>query len=132
MMGEMSTTMLQTPFVLGFAAACLAMLMVALRASGRAPRQLSVTCALAVGLIALGGALAALLQAGLDVGATLEFVAATIALTWCGWFGLHVARNPRTSRPAPATARLGGGYREICQQTIAAAADHACGRQAAG
>ena len=80
--------------VIGFAAACLAMLLVALRSVRRAARQLSFGCAIAVGVIALGGALAALLQVGVSVGATLEFIAATIALAWCGWFGLHVARAP--------------------------------------
>lgn len=95
--------------VIGFAAGCAAMLAAAIRATGRAARRVSAACAAAVGVIALGGAFAALFRVGLSVGPSLEFVATTVALGWCGWFGLHLARREAlpAARPVQVAAQLG-------------------------
>lgn len=89
--------------VVGFAAGCGAILLAALRASSAAVRWMSMLCGVTVGVVALAGALIALTRIGLVLGPTMEFAATTIALVWCGWFGLHTAwsREDVTQDAAP-------------------------------
>ncbi|WP_233265366.1 DUF998 domain-containing protein [Leifsonia sp. AG29] len=79
--------------VLGFAAACFAMLQVAF--SARLPRvaRMSLISCAAVALITIVGGLLALLRFGTDVGSWLELVGTTIAIAWIAVYSTALARG---------------------------------------
>ncbi|MBB5633442.1 hypothetical protein BKA04_001665 [Cryobacterium mesophilum] len=76
--------------VLAFAAACWAMLQVSFAVGHRALRSFSLTCGIAVAVVAGAGGILSLARFGTDVGSVLELVATTIALGWLAVFGLAV------------------------------------------
>lgn len=83
--------------VLGFVAACFAMLQVAFAA--RMPRiaRFSLACCVAVAVITIVGALLALLRVATDVGAWLELIGTTVAIAWIAVYSLALVRVPVTS-----------------------------------
>ncbi len=74
--------------VLGFAAACYAMLQVAF--SRRRPRvaRFSLVSCIAVGAISGAGGLLALVHVAVDFGSWLEFAGMTVAIVWLATYGL--------------------------------------------
>jgi hypothetical protein len=74
--------------VLGFAAACLAMLQLATVRGRPGVARLSLGAGVAVALVAGTGGILSLLQVWLRVGGTLEFVATAIAVLWLAVVGL--------------------------------------------
>ncbi len=74
--------------VLGFAAACYAMLQVAF--SRRRPRiaRFSLVCCITVGAISGVGGLLALVHIEVDFGSWLEFAGMTVAIAWLATYGL--------------------------------------------
>lgn len=74
--------------VLGFGAACYAMLQVAF--SRRRPRiaRFSLVCCVAVGVISGAGGLLALVHVAVDFGSWLEFAGMTVAIAWLATYGL--------------------------------------------
>lgn len=95
--------------VLGFAAACFAMLQVAFAEHQPALTLLSVFCCCSVAAITITGGLLSIFQVAIGVGAWLEFTGATIALAWLVAYGISLAcahrapaEPPRRTQPAPA------------------------------
>ncbi|MGG7466373.1 DUF998 domain-containing protein [Plantibacter sp. YIM 135347] len=81
--------------VLGFALACLAMGVAALRSSDRAVRIGSWTAGITVAVVAGIGGLLSLAEIGVQVGSWLEFVAMTVALAWLVGYGFAEAMRTR-------------------------------------
>lgn len=81
--------------VLGFAAACYAMLQVAF--SRRRPRvaRFSLVCCIAVGVISGAGGLLALVHVAVDFGSWLEFAGMTVAIAWLATYGLALVVEGR-------------------------------------
>nr|WP_216845464.1 DUF998 domain-containing protein [Rathayibacter sp. VKM Ac-2857] len=77
--------------VLGFSAACLAMLQLATARERPGVARLSLVAGIAVALVAGTGAIFSLLRLWLGVGGTLEFVATAIAVLWLAVVGLVLA-----------------------------------------
>ncbi|WP_260312290.1 MULTISPECIES: DUF998 domain-containing protein [unclassified Rathayibacter] len=77
--------------VLGFSAACLAMLQLATARERPGVARLSLVAGVAVALVAGTGAIFSLLRLWLGVGGTLEFVATAIAVLWLAVVGLVLA-----------------------------------------
>ncbi|RDV44301.1 hypothetical protein DOE76_13035 [Leifsonia sp. ku-ls] len=80
--------------VIGFAAACFAMLQVGF--SRRLPRLslLSRLSCAAVAVITIVGGLLAIVRVGSDVGAWLELVGTTVAIAWIAVYAVALARVP--------------------------------------
>lgn len=77
--------------VLGFAAACFAMLQVAFsRARPRVARFSMVSCVAVAAITALGGLLA-LVHVAVDFGSWLEFAGTTVAIGWLATYGVTLA-----------------------------------------
>ena len=86
--------------VIGFGAACFAMLQVGF--SHRLPRlsRLSrISCA-AVAAITIVGGLLAIVRVGADVGAWLELIGTTVAVAWIAVYAVALARVPYVPAPA--------------------------------
>lgn len=79
--------------VLGFAAACMAMLQLATAQERPAVARLSLGAGIAVALVAGTGGILSLLRVWLRLGGTLEFVATAIAVLWLAVVGLALARE---------------------------------------
>ena len=79
--------------VLGFAAACFAMLQLSFNHQYPELSRLSLGSAIAVALVASAGGLLSLMRVAMDVGGLLEFVATTIALLWLVVVGVVIARR---------------------------------------
>jgi membrane-associated PAP2 superfamily phosphatase len=81
--------------VLGFAAACYAMLQVAF--SRRRPRvaRLSLVSSIAVGVISGAGGVLALVHIAVDFGAWLEFAGMTVAIAWLATYGMALVVEGR-------------------------------------
>lgn len=103
-----------TAAVLGFAAACVAMLQLSTARERPAVARLSLVAGIAVAVVAGAGAILSLLRLWLGLGGTLEFVATAIAVLWLAFLGLVLALEEvsaaRASRgrvraSAPAAAR---------------------------
>lgn len=77
--------------VLGFSAACLAMLQLATARERPGVARLSLVAGIAVALVAGTGAIFSLLRLWLGVGGTLEFVATAIAVLWLAVVGFVLA-----------------------------------------
>ena len=93
--------------VLGFSAACLAMLQLATARERPGVARLSLVAGVAVALVAGTGAIFSLLRLWLGVGGTLEFVATAIAVLWLAVVGLVLAGEEFTG--ARASGRDGAG-----------------------
>jgi hypothetical protein len=79
--------------VLGFAAACFAMLQVAFaRQLPRVARVSLVSCVAVAGITILGGMLA-IVHVATDVGAWLELVGTTVAILWIAVYSIALARG---------------------------------------
>lgn len=100
--------------VLGFAAACVAMLQLSTARERPGVARLSLVAGVTVALVAGAGAILSLLRVWMGVGGTLEFVATVIAVLWLVFVGLVLAAEEvsaaRASRgrdrgSAPAAAR---------------------------
>ncbi|MDQ1082996.1 MULTISPECIES: DUF998 domain-containing protein [Microbacterium] len=91
--------------VLGFGLAIVAMGQVA--ALRRRPwmRAASVVTLVAVGSTSLTGAMIALFRGDTVLGGNFEFTAATLAISWFGVFGLHVAADHRAAGRRDASTR---------------------------
>lgn len=79
--------------VLGFTAACVAMLQLATAQAHPALARLSLGAGIAVALVAGTGGILSLLRVWLQLGGTLEFVATAIAVLWLAFVGLVLARE---------------------------------------
>ncbi|WP_426519307.1 DUF998 domain-containing protein [Diaminobutyricibacter sp. McL0618] len=81
--------------VLGFAAACYAMLQVAF--SRRRPRvaRFSLVCSIAVGAISGAGGVLALVHIAVDFGSWLEFAGMTVAIAWLATYGMALVLEGR-------------------------------------
>ncbi|GAA1449360.1 DUF998 domain-containing protein [Leifsonia poae] len=86
--------------VLGFAAACYAMLQVAFATSMPRVARLSLVCCVAVAGITIVGGLLALVHVATDVGSWLELIGTTVAIAWLAAYGLSLTRS---ATPATAT-----------------------------
>jgi hypothetical protein len=80
--------------VLGFAAACYAMLQVAFAAALPRIARFSLLCCVAVASITIVGGLLALVHVATDVGAWLELAGTTVAIAWLAVYGVSLARVP--------------------------------------
>ncbi|WP_223694174.1 DUF998 domain-containing protein [Leifsonia poae] len=80
--------------VLGFAAACYAMLQVAFAAALPRVARFSLVCCFAVAAITIAGGLLALVHVATDVGAWLELSGTTVAIAWLAVYGLTLVRIP--------------------------------------
>lgn len=78
--------------VLGFAAACYAMLQVAFASAMPRVARFSLVCCLVVGAITIAGGLLAIVQVATDVGAWLELIGTTVAISWLAVYGLALVR----------------------------------------
>lgn len=80
--------------VLGFAAACFAMLQVAFATHlPRVSRLSLVSCVAVAGITILGGMLA-IVHVATDLGAWLELVGTTVAILWIAVYSIALARGP--------------------------------------
>lgn len=80
--------------VLGFAAACFAMLQVGFsRGLPRVSRLSRLSCA-AVAVITIIGGLLAIVRVGADVGAWLELTGTTVAIAWIAVYAVALSRTP--------------------------------------
>ncbi|MDN4614204.1 DUF998 domain-containing protein [Leifsonia sp. F6_8S_P_1B] len=88
--------------VLGFAAACFAMLQVAF--ATRLPRvaRLSLVSCVAVAAITILGGMLAIVHVATDVGAWLELVGTTVAILWIAVYSVALARGPVGAVPVEA------------------------------
>jgi hypothetical protein len=80
--------------VLGFAAACFAMLQVAFAA--RLPRvaRFSLASCVAVAIITIVGGMLAIVHVATDIGAWLELTGTTVAIVWIAVYSVALARVP--------------------------------------
>ncbi|UAJ80097.1 DUF998 domain-containing protein [Leifsonia sp. ZF2019] len=84
--------------VLGFTAACFAMLQVAfIDRSAWLARYSFVSC-LAVALITIGGGVLAILQVATTAGAWMELIGTTVAIIWIAVYSLTLACSPMHAR----------------------------------
>jgi hypothetical protein len=88
--------------VLGFAAACVAMLQVATARNHPGLAKLSLLSAIGVAVVAGAGGILSLARVLVDLGGILEFVATTLALLWLA--ALAVALFVGIGRESPATS----------------------------
>ncbi|SMH45555.1 Protein of unknown function [Rathayibacter oskolensis] len=77
--------------VLGFAAACVAMLQLATARERPGVARLSLIAGIAVAVVAGAGAVLSLLRVWMGLGGTLEFVATAIAVLWLAVVGVALA-----------------------------------------
>ena len=90
--------------VLGFGAACFAMLQVGFsRALPRVSRLSRVSCA-TVAVITIIGGLLAIVRVGADVGAWLELIGTTVAVAWIAVYAVALTRIPLAVAPEPVEA----------------------------
>ncbi|WP_434316550.1 DUF998 domain-containing protein [Leifsonia sp. P73] len=87
--------------VVGFAAACFAMLQVAFASGLPRVARVSLASCVAVALITIVGGLLALVHVATDIGAWLELVGTTVAIAWMAAYALALVRGP-AARTAPA------------------------------
>ena len=83
-----------TTAVLGFAAACYAMLQVAFATALPRIARFSLLCCVAVASITIVGGLLALVHVATDVGAWLELAGTTVAIVWLAVYGVSLVRVP--------------------------------------
>ncbi|NQX13226.1 DUF998 domain-containing protein [Microbacteriaceae bacterium VKM Ac-2855] len=97
--------------VIGFAAACVAMLQVATAEAQPRVARLSLAAGVLVAVIAGAGAILSLLRMSMGVGGTLEFVATGIAILWLAAYGLSLSGvdEPITA-PARSTVQRGSPH----------------------
>lgn len=88
--------------VLGFAAACVAMLQVATAKDHPGLARLSLVSAVVVAVVAGTGGILSLARFMVDLGGLLEFAATTVALFWLA--ALAIALLGARARPTPETA----------------------------
>ncbi|GAA4154517.1 DUF998 domain-containing protein [Leifsonia shinshuensis] len=97
--------------VLGFAAACFAMLQVAFASGLPRVARFSLASCVAVALITIVGGLLALVHVATEIGAWLELVGTTVAIAWMAVYALALVRVPagpgRTMAAAPDAAEAG-------------------------
>lgn len=96
--------------VVGFAAACFAMLQVAFADGARTVARMSLVAGVLVAVIAGLGGLLSLLRVATDVGGWLELTATCVAVLWLAVYGIILA-SPSTSPtrgPASPAAELSG------------------------
>ncbi|MGH1523860.1 DUF998 domain-containing protein [Leifsonia sp. L25] len=86
--------------VVGFAAACFAMLQVAFASGLPRVARLSLASCVAVALITIVGGLLALVHVATDIGAWLELVGTTVAIAWMAAYALALVRVPAGVRSA--------------------------------
>ncbi|WP_185278478.1 DUF998 domain-containing protein [Leifsonia shinshuensis] len=101
--------------VLGFAAACFAMLQVAFASQFPRVARFSLTSCVAVALITIVGGLLAIVHVATDIGAWLELVGTTVAIAWMAVYALALVRLPvapgeAAMEPAEADAETMTGY----------------------
>ncbi|MFF1573431.1 DUF998 domain-containing protein [Leifsonia sp. NPDC058292] len=80
--------------VLGFAAACYAMLQVAFATALPRIARFSLICCVIVALITIVGGLLAIVHVATDVGAWLELAGTTVAIAWLAVYGVSLVRVP--------------------------------------
>lgn len=90
--------------VLGFAAACFAMLQVAFASGLPRVARFSLASCVAVAIITIIGGMLALLHVATDVGAWLELIGTTVAIAWIAVYSLALVRVPVTAAVGSATA----------------------------
>jgi len=93
--------------VLGFAAACYAMLQVAFATALPRIARFSLFCCVAVAVITIVGGLLAIVHVATDVGAWLELSGTTVAIAWLAAYGLSLVRVPSPTRAADSRASAG-------------------------
>ncbi len=81
--------------VLGFGAACYAMLQVAFSRSRPRVARFSLVCSIAVGAISGAGGVLALVHIAVDFGAWLEFAGMTVAIAWLATYGVALVVEGR-------------------------------------
>jgi hypothetical protein len=86
--------------VLGFAAACYAMLQVAFATALPRIARFSLLCCVAVAGITIVGGLLAIVHVATDVGSWLELIGTTVAIAWLAIYGMSLARVPVFGRRA--------------------------------
>ena len=84
--------------VLGFAAACFAMLQVAFASGLPRVARFSLASCLAVAVITIVGGMLAIVHVATDVGAWLELVGTTVAIAWIAVYSLALVRVPVGAR----------------------------------
>ncbi|MDR6973034.1 hypothetical protein J2W45_003344 [Leifsonia shinshuensis] len=93
--------------VLGFAAACFAMLQVGFsRSLPRISRLSRISCA-AVAVITIVGGLLAIVRVGADVGAWLELIGTTVAVAWIAVYAVALTRIPVGAVAVPTEVAAG-------------------------
>lgn len=80
--------------VLGFAAACFAMLQVAFASTVPRVARFSLVCCFAVAGITIVGGLLAIVHVATDLGAWLELIGTTVAIAWLAVYSLTLVRVP--------------------------------------
>ncbi|TCO37432.1 uncharacterized protein DUF998 [Rathayibacter tanaceti] len=95
--------------VLGFAAACVAMLQLATTRERPALARLSLAAGIAVAVVAGTGGILSLLRVWLPLGGTLEFVATAIAVLWLAAVGLVLAVEELSAARASRARGRGSG-----------------------
>lgn len=80
--------------VLGFAAACFAMLQLAFATHLRHVARFSLLSCIAVAAITIVGGLLAIVHVATDLGAWLELVGTTVAIAWIAGYSVAIARVP--------------------------------------
>lgn len=93
--------------VLGFAAACVAMLQVASAEHRPQVARLSLVAGVLVAVVAGTGAIFSLLRVMMWLGGNLEFIATAIAVTWLAVYGFVLAATEVTPRPASSPGAAG-------------------------
>ena len=83
--------------VLAFAAACWAMLQTSFAIGHRALERFSLSCGIAVAVVAGTGGILSLARFGTNVGSVLELVATTIAIGWLAVFGVAMAARANSA-----------------------------------
>lgn len=80
--------------VLGFAAACFAMLQVSFASGLPRVARFSLASCVAVALITIVGGMLAIVHVATDVGAWLELIGTTVAIAWIAVYSLALVRVP--------------------------------------
>jgi hypothetical protein len=110
--------------VIGFAAACFAMLQVGF--SRRLPRVswLSRMSCAAVAVITIVGGLLAIVRVGADVGAWLELIGTTVAVGWIAVYAVALTRIPvGVTENSVGSASVGAGVGGVLAREAGAGAD---------
>ncbi|PPH97254.1 hypothetical protein C5C95_12150 [Rathayibacter sp. AY1B7] len=98
--------------VLGFGAACAAMLQLATVRGRPAVARLSLAAGISVAVVAGTGGILSLLRVWLRLGGTLEFVATAIAVLWLAFVGLVLALEDLSAERASRGRARGSGPAE--------------------